>query len=106
MKDPVHLCPKFESAFEILGKRWNGLIIRILATRPLRFGELEHAIPDLSARMLAARLKELEDANLILRNVYPHVPVLIEYELSEKGHELEKALEPIQSWADKWSVLP
>lgn len=106
MRENLHLCPKFESAFEILGKRWNGLIIRILADQPLRFGELEHAIPDLSARMLAARLKELEEEGLILRNVYPEVPVRIEYVLTVKGQELEKALDPIQAWADKWKAKP
>jgi DNA-binding HxlR family transcriptional regulator len=106
MRDTVQLCPRFESAFKILGKRWNGLIIRMLANQPLRFGELDHAIPDVSARMLAARLKELEEDGLILRTVYPEVPVLIEYSLSEKGMELEKALDSIQNWADKWKQVP
>ena len=106
MRDSVQLCPRFESAFKILGKRWNGLIIRMLADHPLRFGELDHAIPDVSARMLAARLKELEKDGLILRTVYPEVPVLIEYSLSKKGMELEKALDSIQEWADKWKQAP
>ncbi|MGB7595497.1 MAG: helix-turn-helix domain-containing protein [Erysipelotrichaceae bacterium] len=106
MREIVRLCPRFESAFQILGKRWNGLIIRILAEKPLRFGELNQAIPDLSARMLAARLKELEDEGLVLRNVYPEVPVLIEYSLSDQGTELEKALDSIQVWADKWKQAP
>jgi DNA-binding HxlR family transcriptional regulator len=106
MSDTVQLCPRFERAFKILGKRWNGLIIRMLADKPLRFGELDHAIPDVSARMLAARLKELEEDGLILRTVYPEVPVLIEYSLSDKGMELEKALDSIQGWADKWNRSP
>ncbi|TFG84065.1 MAG: transcriptional regulator [Erysipelotrichales bacterium] len=106
MLENVRLCPRFESAFQILGKRWNGLIIRILAERPLRFGELDQAIPDLSARMLAARLKELEKEGLILRSVYPEMPIRIEYSLSGKGSELEKALDAVQLWADKWKQTP
>ncbi len=106
MRENIQLCPRFESAFQILGKRWNGLIIRILADQPLRFGELDQAIPDLSARMLAARLKELEKEGLVLRSVYPEVPVRIEYSLSKKGLELEKSLDSIQVWADKWKQTP
>ena len=106
MRENIRLCPRFESAFQILGKRWNGLIIRILAEKPLRFTELGHSIPDLSARMLAARLKELEEEGLVKRNVYPEVPVRIEYSLSEQGSELEKALDSIQVWADKWKQTP
>lgn len=106
MRDSIQICPRFDRAFKILGKRWNGLIIRMLADHPLRFGELDHAIPDVSARMLAARLKELEKYRLILRTVYPEVPVLIEYSLSKKGMELEKALDSIQVWADKWEQSP
>jgi DNA-binding HxlR family transcriptional regulator len=106
MRETTRICPRFESAFMILGKRWNGLIIRMLADHPLRFGELDHGIPELSARMLAARLKELEEEGLVLRNVYPEVPVLIEYSLSVKGSELEKALDSVQVWADKWKRLP
>lgn len=106
MRETSKLCPRFESAFKILGKRWNGLIIRMLAQQPLRFGELDQAIPDLSARMLAARLKELEKEGLILRSVFPEVPVRIEYSLSEQGSELEEALDSVQIWADKWKRTP
>jgi DNA-binding HxlR family transcriptional regulator len=106
MRDNIYLCPRFERTFEILGKRWNGLIIRILAKQPLRFGELDHAIPDLSARMLAARLKELEMEGLVNRSVFLDNPVRIEYALSEKGRELEKSFDSIQVWADKWQRTP
>ncbi len=96
------ICPKFERAFTILGKRWNGLIIRTLVDGPLRFSAIEEAIPSLSARMLSERCRELEDEGIITRHVYPEKPVRIEYELTTKGHELEPALDLIQEWSDKW----
>lgn len=97
-----HICPKFEQAFSILGKRWSGLIIRTLADGPLRFSAIEEAIPSLSARMLSERCRELEDEGIIRRQVYPEKPVRIEYELTEKGHELDPALDMIQKWSNKW----
>ena len=98
-----HLCPKFESAFELLGKKWTGLIIQTLLGGEKRFSDIEEAIPNLSARMLTERFKELEQEGIVARNVYPETPVRIEYELTQKGHELQQAMNEIQKWAEKWN---
>lgn len=98
-----HMCPRFEAAFELLGKKWTGLIIRSLLSGPKRFSDIQDIIPSLSARMLTERFKELEEQGIILRTVYPEMPVRIEYELTEKGRDLEKAMNEIQCWAEKWT---
>jgi DNA-binding HxlR family transcriptional regulator len=98
-----HLCPKFEIAFHLLGKRWTGLIIRSLLSGPKRFSDFQQIIPSLSARMLTERFKELEENGIVTREVYPEMPVRIEYSLTEKGRDLEKAMDEIQNWAEKWS---
>lgn len=36
------------------------------------------------------------------RTVYPEVPVRIEYDLTEKGRELEAIVGGISAWAEKW----
>jgi len=96
------LCPKFESAFELIGKRWTGLIIRVLQTGPKRFKDLTELITNVSGRMLTERLKELECAGIITREVYPEMPVRIEYGLTEKGKDLLPVLDELQRWAEKW----
>lgn len=101
--EKFHMCPRFESAFELLGKRWTGLIIRTLLNGQNRFSDIEEAIPNMSARMLTERFKELEKEGIILRKVYPEMPVRIEYELTEKGSELQSAMDEIQKWAEKWN---
>ncbi|MDZ4910274.1 transcriptional regulator, partial [Clostridium perfringens] len=87
--EKYHLCPKFENAFELLGKRWTGLIIRTLLSGQKRFSDIADAIPNMSARMLTERFKELESEGIVIRKVYPEIPVRIEYELTEKGQELK-----------------
>ncbi|MBU3154898.1 helix-turn-helix transcriptional regulator [Clostridium estertheticum] len=100
--DKFHLCPRFEAAFQILGKRWTGLIIRSLLSGSKRFSELQEIIPALSSRVLTERFKELEELGIITRSVYPEMPVRIEYGLTEKGKDLEKTMDEIQKWAEKW----
>lgn len=97
------LCPKFEKAFELLGKRWTGLIIQTLLSGNKRFTDIEIAIPNISARMLTERFKELEQQGIITRHVYPETPVRIEYELTGKGKDLQKVMVEIQNWTEKWN---
>ncbi|EHI99712.1 MULTISPECIES: helix-turn-helix domain-containing protein [unclassified Clostridium] len=101
--EKFHMCPKFENAFELLGKRWTGLIIRTLLNDQNRFSDIAEAIPNMSARMLTERFKELEKEGIIIRKVYPETPVRIEYELTEKGRDLQSAMDEIQKWAEKWT---
>lgn len=94
------LCPRYQAAVEILGKRWTGLIVRVLLTKPRRFTEITGVIDGLSDRLLSERLKELEALGIVHRHVYPDTPVRIEYALTTKGLELEQVVEAIQRWAD------
>ncbi|MGJ9382316.1 transcriptional regulator [Salipaludibacillus neizhouensis] len=100
--EQTKMCPKFESAFQLLGKRWNGLIIRVLLQGSKRFRDISAIIPSMSDKMLVDRLKELEEAGLVARSVYPETPVRIEYQLTEKGRALESTMDQVQTWAEQW----
>jgi DNA-binding HxlR family transcriptional regulator len=99
------ICPKFEKAFELLGKKWSGLIIKTLLMGPKRFKDITEMIPSISDRILAERFKELEAAGVLERHVYPDIPVRIEYELTEKGKSLQPVMNEVQHWGDQWSGL-
>ncbi|WP_307206970.1 winged helix-turn-helix transcriptional regulator [Paenibacillus harenae] len=96
------MCPKYEAAADILGKKWTGRIIRVLLGGPKRFKEIKEQIPEMSDKMLTDRMKELESQNIINRNVYPEMPVRIEYDLTDKGRELQPVIESIQKWGEEW----
>jgi len=97
-----HMCPRYERAVQILGKRWTALIVRTLLSRPRRFSDMTTIIPGLSDRLLSERLKELESCGIVQRHVFAETPVRIEYTLTSKGHELEHVVDAIQHWADCW----
>lgn|SRR5690625_1172312 len=96
------MCPRYEAAMGILGKKWTGMLIRILLGGPRRFSDFKAQIPDLSDRLLSERLSELEELGVINRTVHDCKPVKIEYELTEKGRALEPVVEAIQNWSEKW----
>lgn len=96
------MCPKYESAADLLGKKWTSKIIHVLLGGPKRFKDIKEQIPEMSDKMLTDRMKELESRGIVVRNVYPEMPVRIEYELTEKGRDLEPVISSIQEWAEKW----
>lgn len=104
MQDQPHavFCPRFHKAIEQIGSRWTGVIIQAITGGVHRFSELRDAIPGLSDRMLADRLKELQALGLVERRVYPETPVRVEYHLTEKGCDLADVLAAISVWAEAW----
>lgn len=98
------MCPRYERAIEVLGKRWTALIIRALIDGPRRFTDITSYIEGLSDRLLSQRLQELEEAGIVERRVYNQRPVLVEYALTEKGQDLRRVVEAIQAWADRWEA--
>lgn len=98
----VHLCPKYEKAMEILGKKWTGKIVRVLCSGPTSFSRIARSVSDLSDRVLSERLKDLEANGILERRVTPSMPVKIEYSLTAKGRDLQEVLDAVQRWADRW----
>ncbi|MFC6346331.1 winged helix-turn-helix transcriptional regulator [Vagococcus carniphilus] len=97
------LCPKFEKTFEILGKKWNGLILDVLIEDgPQRFVELAGKVPEVSDRVLVERLKELEEKGLVDRTVSNEEKNRVEYSLTTKGTDLKPVMDEIKSWGEKW----
>ncbi|CAH2715817.1 HTH-type transcriptional regulator YodB [Neobacillus rhizosphaerae] len=101
----MEICPYLQYSFEILGKKWNGLIIHYLSISPngsAHFSEIKRDLPDITPRALSIKLSELVEFGLIKKNVITGSPVTISYELTEKGKTLTAALEPIQKWAQDY----
>jgi len=96
------VCPKYHKAVELIGRRWTGAIISAMLAGKSRYHEIRENVPDISDRMLAERLRELEAEGVVKRNVFPTTPVRIEYELTDKGRALETAIVAIGAWANEW----
>jgi DNA-binding HxlR family transcriptional regulator len=88
------------SAFTILGKRWNGVILGVLADGGAGFADLSRGLgSQISDSMLSGRLTELAEMGLIERAVAPGPPVSVRYSLTPGGRALIPALDALASWA-------
>ena len=98
-------CPIYASLFDMLSRRWMGIILRVLISGPHRFSEILAAVPGLSDPLLTQRLRELEAKKIVERHVFPTSPVRVEYQLTAAGRDLENAVRTLSQWADKWMAV-
>ena len=91
---------------ELIGRRWAGAILYALTGGPLHFAELKEAVPGMSDRLLSHRLKELEEAELVKREVKEGNRVRVSYELTAKGHSLEPVMGGLRDWAPPIRTSP
>ena len=104
----IQICPYLEASFKILGRSWNGLIIHYLSLCPegkAHFSEMKRNLPDITPRALSLKLSELADHGMLEKHVSEGTPVIISYQLTEKGIALSEALKPIQEWAQKYQTI-
>jgi DNA-binding HxlR family transcriptional regulator len=104
--DPAVVCAIYHQAIELIGKRWTGAIVSVLFRGPVRFHALVSAVPGMSERLCADRLRELEIAGLVSRRVLPGPPVGVEYALTEAGRDLNESLSALGKWAHRWLEAP
>ncbi len=81
------------------------LIIHVLMDGPKRFKEITETIPMISQKMLAERLKELEQNEIVERQVLPETPVKVIYTLTEKGTALQAVFQEMQAWPINFASL-
>jgi DNA-binding HxlR family transcriptional regulator len=93
-------------ALDLLGERWALLVVRELLLGPKRFTDLRDGLPNASPNVLAQRLRELEQAEVIRRRKLPPPSSSWVYELTEWGRDLKPLLISLGTWALRSPTLP
>ena len=94
-------CP-VARALDIIGERWTLLILRDLFREgPRKFADFEQSLAGISATTLSARLKKLEQHDILTRRFYAEHPPRAEYLLTEKGRTLGPILKLLLDWGTK-----
>lgn len=83
---------------DIFNDRWKLAIIWHLINDKKRFNELHKEINKITQKTLTIKLKELEEKNIILREVFAQVPPKVEYSLTSIGKKLKPVLQEMYKW--------
>lgn len=95
----VEICP-IRNVVARFGNKWSLLIVLVLSENgKTRFNQLNKLIPDISTKVLSGALQTLEADGLVIRTVFPEVPIRVEYELSETGLSLVPIIQRLTDWA-------
>ena len=92
-----------EVTLSLIGGKWKPLIVFYLLGGTKRFSELRRLLPQATQQMLTMQLRELEQAGILHRHVYPQVPPKVEYSLTELGRSIEPVLRQMCSWGEWYS---
>jgi DNA-binding HxlR family transcriptional regulator len=101
---PGRACP-IAASLELVGERWSLLIIRELALRNHRFSGIVEKTGAPRDRV-AARLRALEQAGVVVRTAYQTAPQRFEYHLTESGRGLIPILDALAAWGLDHAVAP
>ena len=93
-------CPVAMAA-EIVCSRWTALVVRELLCGTTRFNDLRRGVPLMSPSLLSKRLKELEEAGVIV-TVPTAQPGVFEYRLTEAGEDLRPVVMSLGAWGQRW----
>jgi DNA-binding HxlR family transcriptional regulator len=85
-------------ALDVVGDRWNLLIVRQLLVSPARYGELLDGLPGMATNLLAARLRDLETSGVVERRLAEEANAIV-YALTPWGAELREPIDGLLRWS-------
>ena len=103
MKTDLPACP-VETTLTLIGDKWKVLVLRDLMPGTKRFGELRKSVGDVSQKVLAAQLRDMEKSGLVHREVYAEVPPRMEYSLTPLGRSLKPILDSMWAWGEGYKA--
>jgi len=97
MKSYEHYCP-VAHALDMIGDRWELLIVRELMPGPKRYTDLAEGLPGIGTNILAARLRDLEASGIVAKKTLPRPAASRVYELTDYGRELKPVMRELALW--------
>lgn len=95
--------PTLSSIEELVSAKWSLAILRTLLHGPARFSRLREAIPGVSANILSARLRLLQDTGVVARVRLPEPADRQVYMLTERGARARAVVAAIEEWSQDWA---
>lgn len=98
-------CP-ITSTATLIGKKWHPVIIhRLLQNGPCGFNDLKEHVDGISSNVLSNSLGDLEDKQLVARNIVSEKPIRVEYSLTEHGESLCPVIMAMRDWGTEYLTV-
>lgn len=97
-RDQAEELRALQDTLYFIGGKWRIPVINSLCNGHRRFRKIERSIPGITTRMLSKELKDMELNKLLIRKVYPDIPVLIEYQPTEYSRTFGKIIQEMINW--------
>jgi len=86
---------------DLIADEWTVFVVYALADGTRRYSQLQREVHGISQKMLTQTLRNMERDGMVERKVYPVVPPMVEYSLTELGQTLIEPLSAIGRWAEE-----
>ncbi len=93
-------CP-VNITLRVIGGKWKLPILWYLQQGTKRYSELQRHLTNITPKMLAQQLRDLEEEGIVERTVYPVVPPRVEYALTPYGRTLDATIEALGKWGKR-----
>jgi DNA-binding HxlR family transcriptional regulator len=99
-------CPVTTTA-TLIGKKWHPVIIhRLLEHGPSGFNELKEDVDGVSSKVLSDSLEDMEEKQLVDREIVSEKPFRVQYSLTAHGHSLEPVINAMRDWGREYLEEP
>ena len=96
-------CP-IERGMRMIGGKWKASILWHLKDGPVRFNDLVRQLGGASKKMVNQRLKEMEEAGLVERQVLSTRPIAVAYETTDFGRSALDVLDQLRAWSEEQDI--
>jgi DNA-binding HxlR family transcriptional regulator len=91
-------CEHISRLLARISDKWTLLVVRMLGHGPRRFNALRRDVGEISQKVLASTLRDLEENGFVSRTVTHTTPPQVEYALTELGREFLTPVKALAEW--------
>ena len=101
-----HIHEGAAKTLNMLGEKWTIQLLHQIVQGNNRFSQLQRVMTGISPKTLMVRLRGLEEAGILTRNVFPGYPLHVEYAATERGKALGKVIQALDDWGEQTEEHP
>lgn len=92
------VCLRISELLARVGDKWSVLVVGKLGAGPRRFNALRRDVGEISQKMLATTLRNLERDGFVTRTVTATTPPQVDYALTDLGRDLLVPVDGLVRW--------